>query len=162
MHKKLGLGLSELLAMVIGIAITITIGIMLYTFMPNLTSTLTQQQKISATVVSSTVTVDGAAIISLSIKNLGTKAIESIRISLVNENQTLEIIMPRQFAPLSNEGGIEVRFGDKALTPGQEIPVVVKIAGRRRISSGTKIELIIEALFVDESISTVVLPVLIT
>ncbi|MEM4512938.1 MAG: hypothetical protein QXZ41_00330 [Ignisphaera sp.] len=147
-------GLSELLAITIGIAITIAIGVMLYMFIPNFMSTTTQQQKISLMILSANAIDNRNASISIAIRNLGTKAIDKINISIIGTNlNTIKLLVPSNYGALSNNV-ITLDLSSLPLIPGQEIPVVFIISGNP-IISGTKVSILVTAKFVDGSLTAV-------
>ncbi|MEM1526349.1 MAG: hypothetical protein QW775_07315 [Ignisphaera sp.] len=147
-------GLSELLAITIGIAITIAIGVMLYMFIPNFMSSTTQQQKISLMILSANAIDNRNASISIAIRNLGTKAIDKINISIIGTNlNTIKLLVPSNYGALSNNV-ITLDLSSLPLIPGQEIPVVFIISGNP-IISGTKVSILVTAKFVDGSLTAV-------
>lgn len=147
-------GLSELLAITIGIAITIAIGVMLYMFIPNFMSSATQQQKISLMVLSANAIDNRNASISIAIRNLGTKAIDKINISIISTNlNTVKLLVPLNYGALNNNI-ITLDLSSLPLTPGQEVPVVFIISGNP-IISGTKVNILVTAKFIDGSLTAV-------
>lgn len=148
MRKRIRAGISELLAITIGIAITVAIGVMLYTFMPNFLSTTVQQQRIGITVISTNVINNSTAVVSLAVKNLGTKAVKEIEVSAIGPNIT-QVLSP-EVSRSTNNNRITLDLNTRPLTPGQELPLVL-IVKSKHVHSGTKVDLIVTARFVDES-----------
>jgi Kef-type K+ transport system membrane component KefB len=72
-EKRLRKGISEMLAMVLGIAITIAIGVALFTMLPNYITSMSQQQRIAVTSLSANKINSTAIMLVLTIKNLGSK-----------------------------------------------------------------------------------------
>lgn len=144
-------GMSELLAIVIGIAITIVIGATFYLFIPNFMNTMSQQQRIGVTLISSASLNDGTAIVSLAIRNLGTKSVKEINITFINCN--VKPLIPNNIHVYGfNNDYMYIDLGNKTLAPGQEFPVTVKLQGiTSTITSGSEIGIIITAKFVDGS-----------
>lgn len=144
-------GISELLAIVLGIVITIAIGVMFYMFMPNFMTTLIQQQRIGITQLSSSVLNDGSAIVSLSIKNLGTKAIKEINLTAVD--LSLTVLSPTATKIYgADSSSVHIDLRNSTILPGQELSVILRLRSKGKpITSGTKVSLIIVAKFVDES-----------
>ncbi|MEM4848917.1 MAG: hypothetical protein QXM55_04700, partial [Ignisphaera sp.] len=127
--KLFSFGLSELLAITIGIAITIAIGVMLYTFIPNFISSTTQQQKISLMVLSANAIDNRNASISIAIRNLGTKAVDKINVSIIGVNLNIvKLLVPSNHGSLNNNV-IILDLSSSPLIPGQEIPVVFTVSG---------------------------------
>ncbi|MEM1646002.1 MAG: hypothetical protein QXL96_09095 [Ignisphaera sp.] len=150
--KLFSFGLSELLAITIGIAITIAIGVMLYTFIPNFISSTTQQQKISLMVLSANAIDNRNASISIAIRNLGTKAVDKINVSIIGVNLNIvKLLVPSNHGSLNNNV-IILDLSSSPLIPGQEIPVVFTVSGNP-IISGTKITILVTVKFVDGSLT---------
>lgn len=151
--RRLRKGLSELLAIVIGVAITIAIGVMFYTFMPNLINTMSQQQRIGVMLISSTALEDGGAIVTLSIKNMGMKAVKELNISLINFNIESASVGLNGALLYRSNSSIYIDLTNSALSPGQEMPVILRVKGStdRLVVSGTRIPIIILATFADGS-----------
>lgn len=148
------LGISELLAITIGIAITIAIGVMLYMFMPNLMSSVTQQQKIALSILSANAVDEKSAIISIAIRNLGTKAINEVNVTILNQNiKILNVLTPNLGSYILNAtSSVLFNLSSTPLAPGQEISIVITVEGTP-IISGTKINIVAMARFVDDTIS---------
>ena len=138
-------GISELLAIVLGIAITIAIGVMFYMFMPNFVNTMVQQQRIGTTILSTSVLDEHSAVITVSIKNLGTKAIKGLNISSALGQYEVKLL-PQSNLDLSN----------LSLLPGQEITIALRLTKTDGgiIVSGEKVALIVTARFADNSIAS--------
>uniref|UniRef100_A0A7C2VDI0 Flagellin n=1 Tax=Ignisphaera aggregans TaxID=334771 RepID=A0A7C2VDI0_9CREN len=149
-------GMSELLAITIGIAITIAIGVMLYSFVPNLVNMSAQQQKISVTVMSSNAIDENSCMVSMSIRNLGTKPIEELSLTIVNSDMNItNILIPPDIAKLTpSTNTILIPLGTNPLAPGQEISIVFRVEGMPLIS-GSKINIVVTAKYIDGSTTSV-------
>ncbi|MEM4628087.1 MAG: hypothetical protein QXX37_07385, partial [Ignisphaera sp.] len=85
--------MSELLALVLGIAITVAVGMTLYTFIPNYLTSMQQQQKIALVVHDVFSVSSSEAILTLSIRNLGTKEVKAVNITMLSPvNLNVELI----------------------------------------------------------------------
>jgi len=89
-EKRLRKGISEMLAMVLGIAITIAIGVALFTMLPNYITSMSQQQRIAVTSLSANKINSTAIMLVLTIKNLGSKDVSDATLSItINGTQTI-------------------------------------------------------------------------
>ncbi|MCI4437135.1 MAG: hypothetical protein JHC33_10055, partial [Ignisphaera sp.] len=73
-------GVSEMLALVLGVVIAIGIGVALFTILPNYVTSMTQQQRITVTYLSANKINVTSFVLTLGIKNLGSKDINSLTI----------------------------------------------------------------------------------
>jgi hypothetical protein len=144
-------GVSELLAITIGVAITIAIGVMLYMFMPNFLSSTAQQQKLGLTIISANAVDDQTVIVSMSLRNLGTKAINGVNISILN----IDVNISRILTPLKasiDRNNLYLDLSINPLAPGQEIPIVIEVKSKI-IAIGQKINIVVIARYVDGTFS---------
>ncbi len=148
-YKK---GVSELLALVLGLAITIAIGITFYAFLPSFLNTSLQQQKIALSISSINLLTYRNITMVISIKNLGSKDINQF-------NLTVEI----PGASISNMKAVNIpscyfNYENKILRceytiqAGQEISLLVRIDGTD-FKLGQKIVVSVTARYVDNSIA---------
>ncbi len=145
-------GMSELLALVLGIAITIAIGMTLYTFMPNYLSSMQQQQKI-ALVVQNVFSVNSSeAILTISIRNLGTKEIKGVNITILSPtNLYMELIAPNIGNAIARNSALEI--DGLRLSPGHETILTIRLKGSD-ISIGSKAVITVSAMYVDGSMAS--------
>jgi hypothetical protein len=146
------LGISELLAITIGVAITIAIGVMLYMFMPNLLSSTTQQQKLGFMIISANAINDRSALISMTLRNLGTKAINNVNITILSQDINITNILTPQINSYLNKNRVQFNLSANPLTSGQEMSVVMVVEGKSLIS-GSKINIIAIVKYVDGTTS---------
>lgn len=143
--------MSELLALVLGIAITVAVGMTLYTFIPNYLSSMQQQQKI-ALVVHDVFSVSGSeAILTLSIRNLGTKEVKAINITMLSPvNLNVELIAPSIKYKVANS---TLEIDKLSLPPGHESILTIRLKGSN-ISVGSKVVIAVSANYIDGSIAS--------
>jgi len=138
-------GISELLALVLGLAITIAIGVTFYAFLPSFLNTSLQQQKIAVSISSATLLSNSNVTMIINIKNIGSKNIESFSITSIEvENATIE-----------NYNIPNIKCGTSCnytIQPGQEISLVVMIKGQG-FKVGQRIVVSVMARYVDGSIA---------
>ena len=130
-------GMSELLAIVIGIMITIGVGVALYTIVPRMITTSAQSNRVAIDVYATTAG-DNTAIVTITVKNLGQKDISSIELSRVeiNGNAILNttatgyvyIIEPAK-TPLApgEETSMVLHIDNANIEPGAKIVVVLRV-----------------------------------
>jgi hypothetical protein len=138
-EKRLRKGISEMLAMVLGIAITIAIGVALFTMLPNYITSMSQQQRIAVTSLSANKINSTAIMLVLTIKNLGSKDVSDATLSItINGTQT-----------------ITNTFTGLSLAPGQEraLTQVVRIDTTRvkQVQVGMPVTVAVTATYIDKS-----------
>jgi len=138
-EKRLRKGVSEMLAMVLGIAITIAIGVALFTMLPNYITSMSQQQRIAVTSLSANKINNTAIMLVLTIKNLGSKDVSDATLSItINGTQT-----------------ITNTFTGLSLAPGQEraLTQVVRIDTTRvkQVQVGMPVTVAVTATYIDKS-----------
>jgi hypothetical protein len=138
-EKRLRKGISEMLAMVLGIAITIAIGVALFTMLPNYITSMSQQQRIAITSLSANKINNTAIMLVLTIKNLGSKDVSDATLSItINGTQT-----------------ITNTFTGLSLAPGQEraLTQVVRIDTTRvkQVQVGMPVTVAVTATYIDKS-----------
>jgi hypothetical protein len=138
-EKRLHKGISEMLAMVLGIAITIAIGVALFTMLPNYITSMSQQQRIAITSLSANKINNTAIMLVLTIKNLGSKDVSDATLSItINGTQT-----------------ITNTFTGLSLAPGQEraLTQVVRIDTTRvkQVQVGMPVTVAVTATYIDKS-----------
>lgn len=152
-------GISELLAIVLGIIITIAIGMTLFTLVPGYLNSLQQQQRIAITGLSISALDDRTAIATINIKNLGTKDVTNITIyisSSSNINYSLSLINKIEDSIcISNKNANNTLTCNLSLAPGNEISLVVQLRNQNSsIAIGDRIVVTAIATFIDKSVST--------
>jgi len=152
-------GISELLALVLGLAITIAIGIAFYAFLPSFLNTSLQQQKIAVSISSATLLTSNEAVMIINIKNLGSKNIENFSIYVeveniknINVSSTREDICPPPSQSTNESTSVlECRY---SIQPGQEISLPIKISNvSGGFKVGQRIVVSVMARYVDGSIA---------
>jgi hypothetical protein len=128
-----------MLAMVLGIAITIAIGVALFTMLPNYITSMSQQQRIAVTSLSANKINSTAIMLVLTIKNLGSKDVSDATLSItINGTQT-----------------ITNTFTGLSLAPGQEraLTQVVRIDTTRvkQVQVGMPVTVAVTATYIDKS-----------
>jgi len=151
-RKVIAKAMSELLALVLGIAITVAIGMALYTFIPSYLTSMQQQQKI-AIVVQNIFSVNSSeAILTLSIRNLGTKDITSLNITILSPSTlNLELIAPK----IGNVNNVNstLTVSGLALSPGYESILTIRLKGSN-IGIGSKVVIAVSSKYVDGSMAS--------
>ncbi|MEM0152627.1 MAG: hypothetical protein QXJ56_02365 [Ignisphaera sp.] len=140
--------MSELLALVLGIAITVAVGMTLYTFIPNYLTSMQQQQKIALVVHDVFSVSSSEAILTLSIRNLGTKEVKAVNITMLSPvNLNVELIAPSiKYKVVNSTLGID-KLG---LPPGHESILTIRLKGSD-ISVGSKVVITVSANYIDGS-----------
>jgi hypothetical protein len=138
-EKRLRKGISEMLAMVLGIAITIAIGVALFTMLPNYITSMSQQQRIAVTSLSANKVNSTAIMLVLTIKNLGSKDVSDAALSItINGTQT-----------------VTNTFTGLSLAPGQEraLSQVVRIDTTKvkLVQVGMPVTVAVTATYIDKS-----------
>jgi hypothetical protein len=128
-----------MLAMVLGIAITIAIGVALFTMLPNYITSMSQQQRIAVTSLSANKINSTAIMLVLTIKNLGSKDVSDATLSItINGTQT-----------------ITNTFTGLSLAPGQEraLTQVVRIDTTKvkQVQVGMPVTVAVTATYIDKS-----------
>jgi len=150
-------GISELLALVLGLAITIAIGIAFYAFLPSFLNTSLQQQKIAVSISSATLLSNNNVTMIINIKNLGSKNVENFSISVEVENVKdikvnsirTDICPPLHQSTNENTNVLECHH---PIQPGQEISLPIKISGGG-FKVGQRVVVSVMARYVDGSIA---------
>lgn len=139
-------GISELLALVLGLAITIAIGIAFYSFLPSFLNTSLQQQRVALSISSINMLSNNEISIVANIKNLGSKDIENFNITIESEN-----IKNFNINVVSLRCSSECNY---TIQPGQEVSLLIRasISGSS-FKIGQKVIVSIIAKYVDGSIA---------
>ncbi len=151
MRSHICKGISELLALVLGLAITIAIGIAFYAFLPSFLSTSLQQQKIALSISSINMLTDRNITMVIGIKNLGSKDINQFNLTIeipeITISSTNVINMPS-----CNSISRNVLSCNYVIRAGQEISLLVKVTGSN-FGLGQKIVVSAIAKYIDNSIA---------
>lgn len=140
--------MSELLALVLGIAITVAVGMTLYTFIPNYLTSMQQQQKIALVVHDVLSVSDSEAILTLSIRNLGTKEVKAVNITILSPvNLNVELIAPSIKYKVTNS---TLGIDKLNMPPGHESILTIRLKGSD-ISVGSKVVITVSANYIDGS-----------
>ncbi|MCS7111265.1 MAG: hypothetical protein N3D82_02010 [Ignisphaera sp.] len=144
--------MSELLALVLGIAITIAVGMTIYTFMPNYISSMQQQQRIALVVQDVFSISSSESILTISIRNLGTKEIKEINTTILSPaNLDIELIAPK-IEDVSSEKST-LKIAKIGLSPGLETILTIRLRGSS-IGVGSKIIIAVSARYIDGSMAS--------
>ena len=140
--KRMCKGISEMLAVVLGVAITIAIGVALFTILPNYITSMSQQQRVAITYLSASKVSSNSIMLTLAVKNLGSKDITNISIyTTVNGTQPAGIKV------------IAGRCRDLQLAPGQETALTLQVdidAERvKQVQVGMPVTVVITVTYVD-------------
>ncbi len=141
---KMRKGMSELLAIVIGVLITIGVGVALYTVIPRLITANVQSDRIALDVYATTIN-ETAAAITVTIKNLGQINISEIEIldiridgktvsaSIVRSDGTVSPVQLGKPISVNLAPGTQISFviyatdeKGEAIKPGAKVVVVVR------------------------------------
>ncbi|MEL9940042.1 MAG: hypothetical protein QW632_00990 [Ignisphaera sp.] len=155
MNSQINKGISELLAIVLGIVITIAIGMALFTLIPGYFNSLQQQQRIAITGFNINAVDNKVAIATVNIKNLGTKDISNITIYISSSRNVSYILLPInkiEGVCYNNSAAVVCSV---SIAPGQETSIALQLkSAGPSIVIGDKVVVTVVATFVDKSIST--------
>jgi uncharacterized OB-fold protein len=147
-EKLLRKGISEMLAIVLGVAITIAIGVALFGLLPNYITSMTQQQRVAITQLSASKISSNTGIVTFTVKNLGTKDIANLTLTIfINGNQVSDI---KPIAPNINASDSNINI---SLAPGQEMGMTVQVTASQ-VQVGAQVTVVIKATFIDGSSAT--------
>lgn len=147
-EKLLRKGISEMLAIVLGVAITIAIGVALFGLLPNYITSMTQQQRVAITQLSASKISSNTGIVTFTVKNLGTKDIANLTLAIyINGNPVSDI---KPIAPNISVSGSNINI---SLAPGQEMGMTVQVTDSQ-VQVGAQVTVIIKATFIDGSSAT--------
>jgi hypothetical protein len=93
-EKLLRKGISEMLAIVLGVAITIAIGVALFGLLPNYITSMTQQQRVAITQLSASKISSNTGIVTFTVKNLGSKDIANLTLAIYINGNWVSNIKP--------------------------------------------------------------------
>ena len=144
-------GVSEMLALVLGVVIAIGIGVALFTILPNYVTSMAQQQRITVTYLSANKINVTSFVLTLGIKNLGSKDINSLTINiLINGTNPYNItpISPSTSQSPAQQSPYVITY-NPAIAPGQEASMVLRITAGQPIKVGMPVTVIITARYVD-------------
>ena len=144
-------GVSEMLALVLGVVISIGIGVALFTILTNYVTSMTQQQRIAVTYLSANKISTTDFVLTLGIKNLGSKDINSLTINILINGSNPSSITP--ISPSTSQSCTQqqsnVIICNLVMTPGQEASIVLRITAGQPIKVGMPVTVIITARYVD-------------
>jgi hypothetical protein len=137
-----------MLAIVLGVAITIAIGVALFGLLPNYITSMTQQQRVAITQLSASKISSNTGIVTFTVKNLGTKDIANLTLAIyINGNPVSDI---KPIAPNISVSGSNINI---SLAPGQEMGMTVQVTDSQ-VQVGAQVTVIIKATFIDGSSAT--------
>jgi hypothetical protein len=137
-----------MLAIVLGVAITIAIGVALFGLLPNYITSMTQQQRVAITQLSASKISSNTGIVTFTVKNLGTKDIANLTLTIfINGNQVSDI---KPIAPNISVSGSNINI---SLAPGQEMGMTVQVTDSQ-VQVGAQVTVVIKATFIDGSSAT--------
>jgi len=145
-------GISELLALVLGLAITIAIGITFYAFLPSFLNTSLQQQKIALSISSTNLLTDKNITMVIGIKNLGSKDVNQFNLTVEIPGATVSTIRAINIQSCSFSSINKILSCSYSIQAGQEISLLVRIDGTN-FKLGQKIVVSATARYVDNSIA---------
>ncbi|ADM28678.1 hypothetical protein Igag_1884 [Ignisphaera aggregans DSM 17230] len=146
-------GISELLALVLGLAITIAIGIAFYAFLPSFLNTSLQQQKIAVSISSATLLTSNEAVMIINVKNLGSKNIENFSISVEVENaKGIKVNSTREEICSSSHQSTNTLECSYPIQPGQEFSLPIKVFNSG-FKVGQRIMVSVMARYIDGGIA---------
>jgi len=150
-------GVSEMLALVLGVVIAIGIGVALFTILPSYVTSMTQQQRIAVTYLSANKINATDFVLTLGIKNLGSKDINNLTINILINGSNPSSITP--ISPSTLQSSTQrlpyVITYNPAIAPGQEASIVLRIKARPAINVGMPVTAIITARYVDGTSASV-------
>lgn len=134
-------GMSELLAIVIGILITIGVGVALFTAIPKLITTNVQSARVALDLYASMIN-NSAAAITVTLKNLGQVDINKVRVLSieVDGNRITSAII---ICPDGKEAALNSEI-DIKLPPGMQTSFVIYVKSPY-IKMGAKITIVVKA-----------------
>jgi hypothetical protein len=137
-----------MLAIVLGVAITIAIGVALFGLLPNYITSMTQQQRVAITQLSASKISSNTGIVTFTVKNLGSKDIANLTLTIfINGNQVSDI---KPIAPNISVSGSNINI---SLAPGQEMGMTVQVTASQ-VQVGAQVTVVIKATFIDGSSAT--------
>jgi uncharacterized OB-fold protein len=137
-----------MLAIVLGVAITIAIGVALFGLLPNYITSMTQQQRVAITQLSASKISSNTCIVTFTVKNLGSKDIANLTLTIfINGNQVSDI---KPIAPNINASDSNINI---SLAPGQEMGMTVQVTASQ-VQVGAQVTVVIKATFIDGSSAT--------
>jgi hypothetical protein len=149
-EKLLRKGISEMLAIVLGVAITIAIGVALFGLLPNYITSMTQQQRVAITQLSASKISSNTGIVTFTVKNLGSKDIANLTLAIYINGNWVSNIKP--IAPNISTSGSNINIS-VPLAPGQEMGMTVQVTDSQ-VQVGAQVTVIIKATFIDGSSAT--------
>lgn len=152
--------MSEMLALVLGIAITVAVGMTLYTFIPNYIGSMQQQQRIALAVQDVLSLSSSESVLTVSIRNLGTKEVKEVNITILSPaNLDMELIAPKIGDAASERSTLKLT--KISLPPGLETILTIRLRGSG-VSVGSKIIVVASVKYVDGSTASASAQALIT
>jgi len=150
-------GVSEMLALVLGVVIAIGIGVALFTILPNYVTSMTQQQRIAVTYLSANKINATDFVLTLGVKNLGSKDINNLTINILINGANPSSITPIPASALQScvPQLPNATKCNLAIAPGQEASIVLKIKARSSVNVGMPVTVIITARYVDGTSASV-------
>jgi hypothetical protein len=149
LHK----GISEMLAIVLGVVIAIAIGVTLFAILPGYVTSMSQQQRVVITSLTANRVNTSTFILTVSIKNLGTKNIANIStyISIGNiQSYTITPVNPA--SSTCSSVSQQVQCTNLNLAPGQERSLVLQVkVVEGQVQVGTLVNVAITATYDDKS-----------
>ena len=149
-EKLLRKGISEMLAIVLGVAITIAIGVALFGLLPNYITSMTQQQRVAITQLSASKISSNTGIVTFTVKNLGSKDIADLTLAIYINGNPVSNIEP--IAPNISTSGSNINIS-VPLAPGQEMGMTVQVTAGQ-VQVGAQVTVVIKATFIDGSSAT--------
>jgi len=149
-EKLLRKGISEMLAIVLGVAITIAIGVALFGLLPNYITSMTQQQRVAITQLSASKIGSNTGIVTFTVKNLGSKDIANLTLAIYINGNWVSNIKP--IAPNISTSGSNINIL-VPLAPGQEMGMTVQVTDSQ-VQVGAQVTVVIKATFIDGSSAT--------
>jgi hypothetical protein len=149
-EKLLRKGISEMLAIVLGVAITIAIGVALFGLLPNYITSMTQQQRVAITQLSASKISSNTGIVTFTVKNLGSKDIADLTLAIYINGNPVSNIKP--IAPNISTSGSNINIS-VPLAPGQEMGMTVQVTASQ-VQVGAQVTVVIKATFIDGSSAT--------
>jgi hypothetical protein len=139
-----------MLAIVLGVAITIAIGVALFGLLPNYITSMTQQQRVAITQLSASKISSNTGIVTFTVKNLGSKDIANLTLAIYINGNWVSNIKP--IAPNISTSGSNINIS-VPLAPGQEMGMTVQVTDSQ-VQVGAQVTVIIKATFIDGSSAT--------
>ncbi len=135
-------GMSELLAIVIGVVITVGIAAILWTVLPSIVSNAVNTARVAVTASAISISTD-EALVTVHIKVLGSSQVDLYGLDVVTENSSAKIVEVSTISNVTADVvGSSIKFvNGLKLNPGDEISVTFRIDG---VSAGEKIAIIVK------------------